>query len=89
MEEDRESVIAEIKAECDLMKKLRNPYIISYIGSVTYIPQISVVMQYAMFDSLVHYCRPPPNGVRLLYLFKMVLCTSFAELFTIDVFKDS
>ncbi|ELP88398.1 serine-threonine protein kinase, putative [Entamoeba invadens IP1] len=70
-EEEREFMVNDVKAECDLMKKLRNPNIISYIGSVTYIPQISIIMQYAIFDSLANYCRPAPEGVVLQFKLKM------------------
>ncbi|EDR21858.1 serine-threonine protein kinase, putative [Entamoeba dispar SAW760] len=47
----------EVINECELMSKLRNPFIASYMGSVTYIPQISMVMQYFVLGSLGEYVR--------------------------------
>ncbi|EMD48365.1 protein tyrosine kinase domain containing protein [Entamoeba histolytica HM-1:IMSS-B] len=44
-------------SECELMSKLRNPFIANYMGSVTYIPQVSMVMQYFQLGSLGEYLR--------------------------------
>ena len=68
MEELKENVIRE----CELMAKLRNPFIVNYIGSVTYIPQVSLVMQYFVLGSLgefIHLDRP--GGMRLPYRLKL------------------
>ena len=49
MPDEVEDLKAEVMAECEIMAKLRNPFIANYMGSVTYIPQISMVIQYYWF----------------------------------------
>ncbi|BFU18361.1 protein kinase, putative [Entamoeba histolytica HM-1:IMSS-B] len=53
MEELKEEVIGE----CELVSKLRNPFIVNYIGSVTYIPEICMVTIYMPLGSLSNYIR--------------------------------
>ncbi|ELP92465.1 serine-threonine protein kinase, putative [Entamoeba invadens IP1] len=43
--------------ECEMMSKLRNPFIANYMGSVTYIPQVSMVIQFFVLGSLAEYLR--------------------------------
>ncbi|ELP94431.1 serine-threonine protein kinase, putative [Entamoeba invadens IP1] len=43
--------------ECEMMSKLRNPFIANYMGSVTYIPQVSMVIQFFVLGSLGEYLR--------------------------------
>ncbi|ELP90568.1 serine-threonine protein kinase, putative [Entamoeba invadens IP1] len=66
----------EVMYECDMMSKLRNPFIANYIGSVTYLPQVSMVIQYFVLGSLSEYLRedkefyfklPYKLKVRMLY----------------------
>ncbi|ELP90663.1 serine-threonine protein kinase, putative [Entamoeba invadens IP1] len=49
----------EITDECELMTKLRNPFVVGYLGSVTYLPQIAMVMQYFVLGSLKDYLNTP------------------------------
>ena len=55
--EEVEDLKTEVMAECEIMAKLRNPFIANYMGSVTYIPQISMVMQFFVMGSLGEYLR--------------------------------
>ncbi|ELP95178.1 serine-threonine protein kinase, putative [Entamoeba invadens IP1] len=43
--------------ECEMMSKLRNPFIANYIGSVTYLPQVCMVIQFFALGSLGEYLR--------------------------------
>ncbi|ELP94153.1 serine-threonine protein kinase, putative [Entamoeba invadens IP1] len=62
--------------ECEIMSKLRNPFIANYMGSVTYTPQVSMVIQFFVLGSLGEYLRkdrdehlslPYKLKVRMLY----------------------
>ncbi|KAL7720545.1 Protein tyrosine kinase domain-containing protein [Entamoeba marina] len=55
--EETEDLKKEVVNECELMGKLRNPFIANYMGSVTYIPQISMVIQFFVLGSLGEYLR--------------------------------
>ncbi|ELP87508.1 serine-threonine protein kinase, putative [Entamoeba invadens IP1] len=62
----------EVTQECDMMSKLRNPFIANYIGSVTYIPQISMVIQFFVLGSLGEYLREENDDfIRLPYRLKV------------------
>lgn len=52
--------------ECKIMSKLRNPYIANYIGSVTHIPQISMVIQFFTLGCLGEYLREEKEDYVLL-----------------------
>ncbi|ELP85658.1 serine-threonine protein kinase, putative [Entamoeba invadens IP1] len=41
--------------ECEVMNKLRNPFVVNYIGSVTYTEDIIIVSQYFTLGSLAQY----------------------------------
>ncbi|ELP94021.1 serine-threonine protein kinase, putative [Entamoeba invadens IP1] len=47
----------EVINECEIMGKLRNPFIANYMGSVTYIPQVSMVIQFFVLGALGEYLR--------------------------------
>ncbi|ELP84928.1 serine-threonine protein kinase, putative [Entamoeba invadens IP1] len=71
-----EDEVAELKknvvAECEMMAKLRNPFIASYIGSVTYIPQVSMVIQFFILGSLGEYLRQEKEDyVKMPYKLKV------------------
>ncbi|ELP92983.1 serine-threonine protein kinase, putative [Entamoeba invadens IP1] len=53
MTELKKSVVAE----CEIMSKLRNPFIANYMGSVTYLKQVSMVIQFFVLGSLGEYLR--------------------------------
>ncbi|KAL7718645.1 Serine-threonine protein kinase [Entamoeba marina] len=75
-EEEYEELKKEVKDECALMEKLRNPFVVSYIGSVTYIKQISIVMQFIRFGSLSDYCRPEKVVIPLKLKLRILKDTS-------------
>ncbi|ELP85971.1 serine-threonine protein kinase, putative [Entamoeba invadens IP1] len=54
-ENEYSSLKKSVISECNLMSKLRNPYVVNYVGSVTYIPQISLVMQYLVLGALSEF----------------------------------
>ncbi|ELP87730.1 serine-threonine protein kinase, putative [Entamoeba invadens IP1] len=56
-ETETEELKNDITEECELMSKIRCPYIAGYIGSITYIPQISIVLDYFFLGSLEDYIR--------------------------------
>ena len=54
------------------MAKLRNPFIANYMGSVTYLPQISMVIQFFILGSLGEYLRSTKEDyIRLPYKLKV------------------
>ncbi|ELP91721.1 serine/threonine protein kinase HT1, putative [Entamoeba invadens IP1] len=54
------------------MSKLRNPFIASYMGSVTYIPQVSMVIQFFILGSLGEYLRQEKEDyVKIPYKLKV------------------
>ncbi|EKE37727.1 hypothetical protein ENUP19_0219G0049 [Entamoeba nuttalli] len=62
----------EVIAECEMMSKLRNPFIANYMGSVTYLPQISMVMQFFVLGSLGEYVRKDnENFIRFPFKLKI------------------
>ncbi|ELP86644.1 serine-threonine protein kinase, putative [Entamoeba invadens IP1] len=68
MEDLKKSVIQE----CLIMKKLRNPFVANYIGSVTYIPQVSMVIQFFVLGSLGEYLlKSKPDYIKLPYKLKL------------------
>ena len=50
----KQQIKESIINECELLSKIRNPHIVSYIGSVTYLPEISIVTQFLPIGSLKH-----------------------------------
>ncbi|ELP88506.1 serine-threonine protein kinase, putative [Entamoeba invadens IP1] len=71
-----EAEVQELKdsvvAECEMMAKLRNPFIASYMGSVTYLPQVSMVIQFFVLGSLGEYLRSNKEDyVKLPYKLKV------------------
>ncbi|BFU24026.1 protein kinase domain containing protein [Entamoeba histolytica HM-1:IMSS-B] len=71
-EEEMNDLKNEVINECEVMSKLRNPFIANYIGSITYIPQISMVTQFFILGSLGEYLRKnKPNYLRLPYKLKI------------------
>ncbi|BFU18175.1 protein tyrosine kinase domain-containing protein [Entamoeba histolytica] len=71
-EEEMEELKEEVIAECEMMGKLRNPFIANYMGSVTYIPQISMVIQFFVLGSLGEYLRKEKEDyVKLPYRLKI------------------
>ncbi|BFU23614.1 protein tyrosine kinase domain containing protein [Entamoeba histolytica HM-1:IMSS-B] len=77
---DRDILKKDVIHECELMSKLRNPYIANYMGSVTYIPQISMVIQYFQLGSLGNYIRhEKPEDVVLPYKLKMRMLLDCAK----------
>ncbi|ELP90365.1 serine-threonine protein kinase, putative [Entamoeba invadens IP1] len=71
-----EEEVAELKrnviTECEIMGKLRNPFIASYMGSVTYIPQVSMVIQFFILGSLGEYLRQEKEDyVKIPYKLKV------------------
>ncbi|ELP89975.1 serine/threonine protein kinase HT1, putative [Entamoeba invadens IP1] len=56
-DDDMSELKKNVVAECEIMSKLRNPFIASYMGSVTYIPQVSMVIQFFVLGSLSEYLR--------------------------------
>ncbi|ELP89029.1 serine-threonine protein kinase, putative [Entamoeba invadens IP1] len=68
MKELKNSVIAE----CEMMSKLRNPFIANYMGSVTYLPQVSMVIQFFVLGALGEYLRDTKEDfLRLPYKLKV------------------
>ncbi|ELP90619.1 serine-threonine protein kinase, putative [Entamoeba invadens IP1] len=56
-DEEMKELKREVESECDIMSKLRNPFIANYMGAVTYIPQVSMVIQFFVLGSLGEYLR--------------------------------
>ncbi|KAL7719157.1 Protein kinase domain containing protein [Entamoeba marina] len=54
-EEEMTELKKDVVAECDMLAKLRNPFVVNYIGSVTYIPQVSMVTVFFELGSLQEY----------------------------------
>ncbi|KAL7717704.1 Serine-threonine protein kinase [Entamoeba marina] len=70
--EESEELKVDVVRECELMSKLRNPFIANYMGSITYIPQISMVIQYFQLGSLGDYVRhEKPEDILLPYRLKI------------------
>ncbi|KAL7716798.1 Serine-threonine protein kinase [Entamoeba marina] len=70
--EESDELKGDVVRECELMSKLRNPFIANYMGSITYIPQISMVIQYFQLGSLGDYVRhEKPEDVLLPYRLKI------------------
>ncbi|KAL7717336.1 Serine-threonine protein kinase [Entamoeba marina] len=70
--EESDELKVDVVRECELMSKLRNPFIANYMGSVTYIPQISMVIQYFQLGSLGDYVRhEKPEDILLPYRLKI------------------
>ncbi|BFU18178.1 protein kinase domain containing protein [Entamoeba histolytica] len=65
-EEETNELKHEVIAECEMMSKLRNPFIANYMGSVTYIPQISMVIQFFVLGSLGEYIRKSSKDFLIL-----------------------
>ncbi|ELP85334.1 protein tyrosine kinase domain containing protein, partial [Entamoeba invadens IP1] len=74
--EEVEELKRNVIQECEIMSKLRNPFIANYMGSVTYIQQVSMVIQFFVLGSLGEYLRkekidyvplPYKLKVRMLY----------------------
>ncbi|KAL7721321.1 Serine-threonine protein kinase [Entamoeba marina] len=55
--EEVEELKENVVHECEIMGRLRNPFIASYMGSVTYIQQVSMVIQFFVLGSLGEYVR--------------------------------
>ncbi|EKE36943.1 hypothetical protein ENUP19_0088G0018 [Entamoeba nuttalli] len=53
--EEMEELKQDVVRECDLLSKLRNPFVVNYVGSVTYIPQICMVTVFFELGSLNNY----------------------------------
>ncbi|ELP86925.1 protein tyrosine kinase domain containing protein, partial [Entamoeba invadens IP1] len=71
-DEDMKELKKEVTAECEIMSKLRNPFIASYMGSVTYIPQVSMVIQFFVLGSLGEYLRKDKRDyIKLPYKLKV------------------
>ncbi|BFU22493.1 protein tyrosine kinase domain-containing protein [Entamoeba histolytica] len=71
-EEETLNLKMDVINECVLMSKLRNPFIANYMGSVTYLPQVSMVMQYFVLGSLGEYLRKDnENFIKLPYKLKV------------------
>ncbi|ELP94000.1 serine-threonine protein kinase, putative [Entamoeba invadens IP1] len=56
-EEEMNDLKKNVIQECEIMSKLRNPFIANYMGSVTYIPQVSLVLQFFVLGALGEYLR--------------------------------
>ncbi|ELP90424.1 serine-threonine protein kinase, putative [Entamoeba invadens IP1] len=68
MKELKNSVVSE----CEIMSRLRNPFIANYMGAVTYLPQVSMVIQFFILGSLGEYIRPTSRDyVKLPYRVKV------------------
>ncbi|KAL7718051.1 Serine-threonine protein kinase [Entamoeba marina] len=71
-ENETKELKLDVINECEMMSKLRNPFIASYMGSITYIPQISMVMHYFVLGSLGEYLRKDStNYLKLSYKLKI------------------
>ncbi|ELP84819.1 serine-threonine protein kinase, putative [Entamoeba invadens IP1] len=71
-EDESKELKKDVIRECDLMSKLRNPFIANYMGSVTYIPKISMVIQFFQLGSLGDYVRhEKPEDIVLPYKLKV------------------
>ncbi|ELP92702.1 serine-threonine protein kinase, putative [Entamoeba invadens IP1] len=55
--EETEELKQDVVRECNLLSKLRNPFIVNYVGSITYIPQVSMVTVFFELGSLENYIR--------------------------------
>jgi len=72
--EEMEELKEDVMNECEIMDKLRNPFIANYIGSVTYVPQISMVIQFFALGSLGEYVRQDSEEyIKLPYNLKLRL----------------
>ncbi|ELP87616.1 serine-threonine protein kinase, putative [Entamoeba invadens IP1] len=56
-DEEIKELKKEVMAECEIMGRLRNPFVAGYMGSVTYLPQVSMVIQFFVLGSLGEYLR--------------------------------
>ncbi|ELP84338.1 tyrosine protein kinase transforming protein ros, putative [Entamoeba invadens IP1] len=56
-EDEMTELKKSVVAECEIMSKLRNPFIANYMGSVTYLKQVSMVIQFFVLGSLGEYLR--------------------------------
>ncbi|ELP90629.1 serine-threonine protein kinase, putative [Entamoeba invadens IP1] len=54
-DEEMKELKKDVMSECEMMSKLRNPFIANYMGSVTYMPQVSMVIQFFVLGSLGEY----------------------------------
>ncbi|ELP88289.1 serine-threonine protein kinase, putative [Entamoeba invadens IP1] len=72
-EEEMDDLKKNVIQECNMMSKLRNPFIANYMGSVTYLPQVSMVIQFFVLGSLGEYLRLEngDNRMRLPYKLKI------------------
>ncbi|EDR24510.1 serine-threonine protein kinase, putative [Entamoeba dispar SAW760] len=71
-DEEMSELKKEVIAECEMMSKLRNPFIANYMGSVTYIPQVSMIIQFFVLGSLGEYLRKEKEDyVKLPYKLKV------------------
>ncbi|ELP93840.1 serine-threonine protein kinase, putative [Entamoeba invadens IP1] len=71
-EEEMNELKKSVVAECEIMSKLRNPFIANYMGSVTYIPQVSMVIQFFVLGSLGEYLREDKEDyLRMSYKLKL------------------
>ncbi|ELP84062.1 serine-threonine protein kinase, putative [Entamoeba invadens IP1] len=71
-EEEVSELKKEVTSECEIMSKLRNPFIASYMGSVTYIPQVSMVIQFFVLGSLGEYLTPDKSDfIKMPYKLKV------------------
>ncbi|GAB1221076.1 hypothetical protein ENUP19_0063G0036 [Entamoeba nuttalli] len=71
-EEEMDELKQEVIAECEMMSKLRNPFIANYMGSVTYLPQVTMVIQYFVLGSLGEYLRTEKEDfIKLSYKLKI------------------
>ncbi|KAL7719506.1 Protein tyrosine kinase domain containing protein [Entamoeba marina] len=70
-QEETNTLKKEVVSECELMGKLKNLFIANYMGSVTYLPQISMVIQFFVLGSLGEYLRQPSvDYIKLLIKLK-------------------
>ncbi|ELP87515.1 protein kinase domain containing protein, partial [Entamoeba invadens IP1] len=70
--EEVEELKLDVNNECAIMSKLRNPFVANYIGAVTYIPQVSMVMQFFLLGSLGEYVRNDSDDyIKLSYKLKL------------------